>query len=782
MAGGENLGASFGIDVTNLKAGLATANKLIRESESEFKAAAAGIDDWRTSEEGLTAQIKNLTNVTGLQQQKVDALKSEYNRLIADGLDPASDQAIKLRTDINKETEALEKNKKRLKDVQGALEDFGKETDDAGDAADDAAKNVDDLGDAAKALDDGFTVAKGAIATFIGNGLTGLVNGCKNAIGALFGLAGETQEQATNMGKLETAFDTANLSAKTATDTYKNLYAVLGDEGRATETAAFLAKYADNEKELAEQTRILTGVFAEYGDSIPTEGLAEGISATIAMGETQGVLADALEWQGVNLEDFNKKLATLKTEKEREALITETLNGLYGESADKYNEVNAEVIAANKAQAEYDATIQKFGDKMRPIMTEVKEGFTDVLNAALAMVEDVDFDALAEDIKGGFDYFISDILPKIKDGLSWIKDNKDTIIAAIVGMGTAFAVFKVASLIQGVVGAIKALQAATEGMTFAQAALNLVMSMNPIGIVVAAIAGLVAAFVVLWNKCDAFREFWINLWEVVKKSFAAAWEAIKAFFTETIPAMFSNIIAWFVEFKDNIANTLKTALSSVIKWGADLIANGKKAASDFVTNVINFVKKLPGQVWTWLTNTITKVGQFVRDMKTKATEAGKGIFNNLVDAVKGLPDKMLEIGGDIVDGIWEGIKGGWDWLTRKVKNLAKDLFEAAKDALGINSPSKVFADGVGKNIALGIGQGFDENMQDVNKRVSAASAALAENSAVSTSGGSTKADTGAGNSVVVNQYNNYSQAHSRYEIYKSKQQAAAAVKLAMMGG
>ena len=56
MANNETLGASFSIDVTNLKAGLSQANRMIRESESEFKAAAAGMDDWRDSEEGLTAK------------------------------------------------------------------------------------------------------------------------------------------------------------------------------------------------------------------------------------------------------------------------------------------------------------------------------------------------------------------------------------------------------------------------------------------------------------------------------------------------------------------------------------------------------------------------------------------------------------------------------------------------------------------------------------------------------------------------------------------------------
>ena len=126
----ENLGAKFSIDVTNLKAGLKQANQLIRESESEFKAAAAGMDDWTKSEEGLTKKLKSLNDITQIQQQKVDALKAEYKRLIDNGLDPSSEQASKLRTQINKETEALEKNKTEAGKTQKALDDLGNEEDD----------------------------------------------------------------------------------------------------------------------------------------------------------------------------------------------------------------------------------------------------------------------------------------------------------------------------------------------------------------------------------------------------------------------------------------------------------------------------------------------------------------------------------------------------------------------------------------------------------------------------------------------------------------------------
>ena len=118
----ENLGANFTIDITNLKAGLAAANRAIRESESEFKAAAAGMDDWTKSQEGLEKKIQSLDKIIEVQDAKVTALKSEYERLIREGLDPTSAQATNLRTQINNETASLERSKSELERQKTALQ------------------------------------------------------------------------------------------------------------------------------------------------------------------------------------------------------------------------------------------------------------------------------------------------------------------------------------------------------------------------------------------------------------------------------------------------------------------------------------------------------------------------------------------------------------------------------------------------------------------------------------------------------------------------------------
>ena len=118
-------------------------------------------------------------------------------------------------------------------------------------------------------------VAKGAVA-----GIAAVGAACVGAVSAFLGLAESTREARENMAKIETSFESAGLSAEQAEETFTDLYTIIGDEGAAGEAAQQLAKISKDEKTLAANTRILTGVMAEYGASIPLEGLAEGMAAT----------------------------------------------------------------------------------------------------------------------------------------------------------------------------------------------------------------------------------------------------------------------------------------------------------------------------------------------------------------------------------------------------------------------------------------------------------------------------------------------------------------------
>ena len=206
------------------------------------------------------------------------------------------------------------------------------------------------------------------------------VVGAASAAGAgLVALTENTREYRTEQGKLQTAFTTSGFSADAARTTYESLNGVLGDSGQAVEAANHLAKLATNEEDLAKWTDICTGVYATFGDSLPIEGLTEAANETAKTGALTGGLADALNWAGVNEEAFQESLDACNNEQERQALITETLNGLYSEAADTYRDVNGEVIAANEAQDKMNESMASLGSAVEPLITQGKALIAEVL-------------------------------------------------------------------------------------------------------------------------------------------------------------------------------------------------------------------------------------------------------------------------------------------------------------------------------------------------------------------------------------------------------------------
>lgn len=233
---------------------------------------------------------------------------------------------------------------------------------------------------------------------------------------------------------------------------------------------------------------------------------------------------------------------------------------------------------------------------------------------------------------------------------------------------------------------------------------------GPITLVVVAIGALVAAFVYLWNTSDSFREFWINLWDGIKETTGQVIDGIVNFFTVTIPEAFNNFVASISEIPGNVMTFLSEVISNVASWASEMVQKAIQTGSDFLSNLINFIIQLPGKVWSFLSNTISKAASFVGSFANQAIQAGKQFFNGIVNKVKEIPGQMISIGSDIVGGIKKGISGAWETLTGWLGNMAKGLIDGVKDALGIGSPSRLFADRIGKWIPAGITLGVEKAM------------------------------------------------------------------------
>lgn len=139
--------------------------------------------------------------------------------------------------------------------------------------------------------------------------------------------------------------------------------------------------------------------------------------------------------------------------------------------------------------------------------------------------------------------------------------------------------------------------------------------------------------------------------------------------------------------------------------------------SNTINNIVNWFKELPGRIWTWLTNTINNIVNWGKDMLNKGKTAAENLVNNVVDTIKKLPEDIFNIGKNIVQGLWNGINDMANWIKGKVSDFVGGIVDGVKGVLGIHSPSRVFENEIGKNMALGIGEGFDNNLTSIFRKM-----------------------------------------------------------------
>lgn len=474
--------------------------------------------------------------------------------------------------------------------------------------------------DSANETESAFSKIGGAAKTIAtGIGIAGAAIG-----GAFISAVEGTREYRTEMGKLDTAFVTNGHSSEAAKQTYSDLNAVLGDTGQAVEASQHLAKLTDNEKDLQTWTNICTGVYATFGESLPIEGLTEAANETAKTGILTGGLTDALNWAGISEESFQKKLDACSNEQERQKLIMDTMNKTYKDASTQYQETNKDVIASQKAQERLTDAFASVGAVCEPIMTRIKEAIAGMAEKAVPVIESV--------------------IAKVQDMATWVKNNEDTIhkwvaviIGATVSIGTFLLILNWSKIMTAAANAIKVVRTA-------MLAMNAAMLANPIGLVVAAIAGLVAAFLYLWKNCDGFRKFWLDLWKKVRKASSDAWTAIKS--------TFSKIGSWFKEKFSQVQKAGQDAMKNVKKWFSDAY----KSITKTFSNVGSWFSGKFRSAWNGIKSVFSGWGSFFSGLwgkvKSKFGSIGTSIGTAMGNAVKnGMNGALSKVESAINKGI-----------------------------------------------------------------------------------------------------------------------------------
>ena len=159
----------------------------------------------------------------------------------------------------------------------------------------------------------------------------------------------------------------------------------------------------------------------------------------------------------------------------------------------------------------------------------------------------------------------------------------------------------------------------------------------------------------------------------------------------------------------------KQIIPTIMAWGNDLVTNGKAAINKLITTVQTVLATIVPKFKTAFTNVINTVVKWGSDMLAKGREAASKLVNAVAEKIRELPGQLIDIGKNIVEGLWEGISGSVDWLIEKIKGFCSNALGAIKSFFGIKSPSRVMRDQVGKMIAAGVALGITDNEGLVEK-------------------------------------------------------------------
>ncbi len=628
-------------------------NNQIKSCGAEMKKLSSEFEDNANSQEALIAKNKNLQKELDLQEQKVKVLQSQYDKYkaktneLAEALQKAKTEfgenskeaskaekafndsfntMTKLSTSIN-ETEtfvnklnnAMSKNDKMLDEIASGARDASGELKDMGDSADQASDQLDQI----------------AVNTKV-EALSSVADGIASMGDAMKGVVEDSKEYLSIMGQLDASSQRLGYTTQQTEQTYTQLYGILGDQQTAATATANLQALGLSQSDLTQMTELAIGAWAQYGDSIPIDSLAEAINETAQVGTVTGTFADALNWAGVSEDEFNAKLATTSSESERARMIMEALKsqGL-DQVAQGYRDANGALIANNEAQAQFDEAMATLAEQLMPAVT----------NAL----------TLASNAIGTLAGWFSSLPESAQQVI--------TIIGTlIIALGT------ILPPILSIMAAVTALN------------VPLLAIIGIIGAIVAAIAVVGPAIQNLWNTNEGFRNAVQQIWGQIQSIIETATQLIQNIISEFVSLVEVIWEQWGDTIMSVVTNVMN-AIGTVIENGLNIIKNIIKlfssilkgdwqgaweAAKSILSSVLTIIRTLVSTAFSNLVSIISGVG-------SKIGSAVKSAFQSAIDFITSLPGKAIQWGKDFIGGLKDGIMSGINKIVDAVKGIANKI-------------------------------------------------------------------------------------------------------------
>jgi len=624
----------IGGDTTGLSKALSGVNKEIKDTQTQLKDVNRLLKMDPGNTELLRQKYDLLNKSIDSTEKKLDTLK-QAEKQVQDQFKRGKVSESQYNA-LKREVIATESNLKNLKSeaqkTDNAIRGIDeKPVEEVASAADKAETSLKDAGKEASNFGD--YLKAGAI-----------VEGSKAIISGMKDIADESREYMKIMGSLEISSQAAGYTAEQTASSYETLVGVLGDSQTAATTTANLQALGLSQSDLTQLINGTIGAWAAYGDSIPIDSLSEAINETVKTGNVTGTFADVLNWAGASEDEFNAKLQAAGSESERANLVLQQLanQGLMQAGA-AWQENNKTLTDSNKANDNLQKQLAELGEMIMPIITTVTQGVANILS------------------------WLTNLSPEVKNIIGLVA----TVITTIAG---------VAAIIQGI--------------TAAQAALNAVMNANPISLIIMAIAALVAAFIYLWNNCEEFREFWINLWDTISSAFSAVWDAIVNFFTVTIPDAWNSVVDFFWQgyytwqsIWQSIGDFFSGIWDGIVSFFTETIPNAWNSLVDFCwqgyyawqevwQNVGDFFSGIWDGIVGFFTETIPNAWNGLMDIFNKIGSWWSGIWNGVRDTFSNVFNSLVNIAKQPINaiiGLINGIIDGLNWMIGGLNQFSFDI-------------------------------------------------------------------------------------------------------------
>ena len=712
MSDQNNLSGKVGLDTTDFKTSISQMNRDLRIVESGFRASAASLGDWGKSADGLKLRMDALTDKIGIQKNKVSALRDEYERVKKEkGENSSASQNLLIK--LNRETEALNRSERELKDTEDALREMGDESEKSGKKVKELGDKTEKTGEKAK----GFkNILKGVVTGLVG--LTGAVVTAAAAMAKkVIDSFGELEQ---NLGGSEAVFgEYAESIQKSGEEAYKNL-GVSQSEYLATANkmgALFQGSGLDQVRslELTEQA------MQRAADMASVMGIDMQVALDSVAGAAKGnfTMMDNL---GVAMNATNLEAYALS-------------KGLDFTWASATNAEKAEIAM----QMFFENTEQYAGNFARE-STQTITGSIGMFKAAFGSLmaglgnEDADVGNLTNNLVDAFGAVIKNIVP--------VLGNVVSVLPTVVG-----------AILDGIVELLPMLLETVTAL-FSQV-LTTILTLLPTLIPIALDAILTIVNTLIQNVpllIDAGLEIILTLvnsiLDLLPMLIQAALTIIITLANGLIEAL-PELIPKIVEIVLQIVMTLLENLPMLIEAALNLmlaLVEGLVAALPILIGMVpDIIVTIVSVLIDNLPLIITAAIEIISALILGLLEALPDLLLAVVELIESLIQKFKEtdwkaIGDDIVAGLKDGFLSKWKDFKDSIALKFNELGEGIKKLLGITSPSKYFAN-IGDNMAAGLGVGFGDKFDKIKKNIQGAIGSIDQGIGL---GGLTLAGQGAG--------------------------------------